>query len=119
MLTVAAGHELEFLHPLPVRRLWASARQRLRRSKPSGLPPSPKSLLRRWRLSRAALVAPSAVTCRNFRTGSDDRPVVTGGEAKSISVEETFARDLTDSRQVEEALLHHCDRLSARLTPRA
>ena len=42
-------------------------------------------------------------------------PVVPGGGAKSISVEQTYDIDLDDDRRLETALLRHCDRLSARL----
>ena len=115
VLTVAAGHELEFLHPLPVRRLWGvgeatfAALEALGIATVAEVAATPLATLE-GRLGRSL-----GRHLSELSHGRDDRPVVTGGEAKSISVEETFARDLTDSRQVEEALLHHCDRLSARL----
>lgn len=115
VLIVPAGYELDFLHPLPVRRLWGvgeatfAALEALGIATVADLAATPLTALES-RLGRSL-----GGHLSELSHGRDDRPVVTGGEAKSISVEETFVRDLTDSRQVEEALFQQCDRLSARL----
>jgi DNA polymerase-4 len=55
--------------------------------------------LRLWRLAQAR----------------DDRPVVVDREAKSISSETTFDRDISDKAELTRILLLHCDRVAARL----
>jgi DNA polymerase-4 len=115
LFIVTAGTELSFLHPLPVRRLWGvgeatfASLEGLGVSTVGDLAAVPSATLEHrlggslgkhlWELSH----------------GRDDRPVVPGGGAKSISVEQTYASDLTTSAEVEDALLRHCDRLTARL----
>ncbi len=47
--------------------------------------------------------------------GIDHRPVVPDVEAKSISVEETYDRDLEGQETIEAALLAHAQRLGGRL----
>lgn len=47
--------------------------------------------------------------------GIDPRPVISDVAAKSVSVEETFDRDLESREVVETALLAHAQRLSGRL----
>jgi DNA polymerase-4 len=47
--------------------------------------------------------------------GIDPRPVVPDSEAKSVSVEETYERDLVGKEVVETALLAHAQRLADRL----
>ncbi|MFF4161081.1 DNA polymerase IV [Streptomyces sp. NPDC001678] len=48
-------------------------------------------------------------------TGHDDRPVVAERDAKSVSVEDTFAEDLTDRTRVQLELARLADRCVARL----
>jgi len=115
LLIVVAGTELGFLRPLPVRRLWGVGEATF--AALEGLEVATVEDL--------AAVAPATLEHRlgrslgrhlwNLAHGRDDRPVVTGGEAKSVSVEQTYDRDLTDEGEMEVALLRHCDRLSARL----
>ena len=47
--------------------------------------------------------------------GRDDRAVVSEREAKSISSETTFDRDISDKAELTRVLLVHCDRVAARL----
>jgi DNA polymerase-4 len=47
--------------------------------------------------------------------GIDDRPVVASREEKSISAEETFARDLVDPRGMERELVRLAERTARRL----
>jgi DNA polymerase IV len=47
--------------------------------------------------------------------GRDDRRVVVEREAKSISSETTFDRDIGDKPELTRILLVHCDRVAARL----
>jgi len=52
---------------------------------------------------------------RQLARGVDPRPVVSSGERKSVSIEDTFARDLTDASQILEVLYELAGRLAARL----
>jgi len=47
--------------------------------------------------------------------GHDPRPVIPDHDAKSISVSETYERDLTLSDEIETELIKLCDRLAFRL----
>jgi DNA polymerase-4 len=51
----------------------------------------------------------------DLASGIDHRPVVPDVEAKSISVEETYDRDLEGTEVMEMALLAHAQRLADRL----
>ncbi len=112
---VHAGDELGFLHPLPVRRLWGvgeathAALEGLGVATIGDLAALPEGLVAR-RLGRALGAHLSALA-----HGIDRRMVESGGEAKSISVENTFDRDLTSERAIDAALLDLCHRLDARL----
>jgi DNA polymerase-4 len=47
--------------------------------------------------------------------GVDHRPVKPDGEAKSVSVEQTFPVDLRDADLIEAELLRQCERVASRL----
>ncbi len=115
MLIVAAGSELDFLHPLPVKRLWGVGQATLAGIEALGvqtvgeLAAVPAATLER-RLGSAL-----GTHLHRLANGIDDREVSPGGDAKSVSVEETYDRDLEAVPAMEDALLALCDRLSARL----
>lgn len=50
-----------------------------------------------------------------FSRGRDDRRVTPGGEAKSISAETTFDRDIAHVRPLQQRLWPLCEKVSARL----
>ncbi|WP_448614971.1 DNA polymerase IV [Modestobacter sp. URMC 112] len=96
LTVVPAGSELAVLHPLPVRSL-------------GGVGPATAERLAQIKvatigdLHRLSLIDLTTLVGQAHGTGlyrlaraDDDRPVVTDREAKSVSAEETFARDLTD-----------------------
>jgi DNA polymerase IV len=96
LVVVPPGAELDVLHPLPVTRL-------------GGVGPATAERLRQVGVRTVADLAakslPDLVALAGRTHGSglyalaraeDDRPVVAEREAKSISQEETFERDLTD-----------------------
>jgi DNA polymerase-4 len=114
LVVVPPGGELEVLHPLPVTRL-------------GGVGPATAERLHQVGVKTVAdLAAKSlpdlvALAGRAHGTGlyalaraEDDRPVVAEREAKSISQEETFARDLTDLR----VLGRYVDSMAARVGSR-
>jgi DNA polymerase-4 len=96
LTVVPAGRELDVLHPLPVRSL-------------GGVGPATAERLAQVKvqtvgdLHRLSLVDLTSLVGQAHGSGlyrlaraDDDRPIVTDREAKSVSAEETFARDLTD-----------------------
>ncbi len=115
MLVIPAGTELDFLHPLPVAALWGvgdatrNAVAGLGVETVGDLAGLPVALLER-RLGAAA-----GRHLHDLAWARDPRAVETGGEAKSISVEETYAVDLTSPEQVDAELFAHCERLARRL----
>ncbi len=112
---VPAGAALEFLHPLPVRALWGvgeathAALERLGVHTVGDLAEVPPATLRKH-LGQAA-----GSHLHELAWGRDHRPVVPESAAKSISVEETYERDLRGREAVEGELLRQADRLAGRL----
>jgi DNA polymerase-4 len=114
LTVVPAGKELTVLHPLPVRSL-------------GGVGPATAERLAQIKvrtvgdLHRLSLVDLTTLVGQAHGAGlyrlaraDDDRPVVTDREAKSVSAEETFARDLTDPVR----LTAEVDALAARVGSR-
>ena len=114
LTVVPAGDELTVLHPLPVRSL-------------GGVGPATAERLAQVKvktvgdLHRLSLIDLTTLVGQAHGTGlyrlaraDDDRPVVTDREAKSVSAEETFARDLTDPARLTVEI----DALAARVGSR-
>jgi DNA polymerase-4 len=112
---IPVGAQLEFLHALPIGSLW-------------GVGPATLAGLARLGLETvgdlAELPDQTAITALgpaqgrlllDLARGIDLRPVVPDGETKSISVEETYERDLEGRETIESALLAHSQRLAGRL----
>ena len=115
LLQIDAGSELDFLHPMPVRRLWGvgeathATLESLGVATIGDLASLPEGILvKRLGSSLAAHLSLLAA-------GKDPREVTPGGDAKSISVEQTYDRDLESGDEVERSLLWLCSRLAARL----
>ncbi len=115
LMHIAAGTELQFLHPLPVRRLW-------------GVGEATFAALEGIGVATIGELAAVPLTTLEHRLGSslgrhlhglaaglDDRPVSPDGEAKSISVEQTFEHDLSDREIIESELLQQCEHVGSRL----
>ncbi len=115
VLVVSPGGELDFLHPLPLRALW-------------GVGPVTLAKLDRLGVDSigdlAALPLPAVISAvgqasgrhlHALANGIDDRPVVADGEAKSVSHEETFPRDLLDRELVDRELIRLGDAVARRL----
>lgn len=111
---VPPGHEAAFLAPLPVAELW-------------GVGPKTAAKLAELGLTTIGAVArwPQADLARRFgkhghelalrARGSDDRPVETEHEAKSVSQETTFARDINSAEALKHTLRKHCEQVGWRL----
>jgi DNA polymerase IV len=115
LTVVPPGQELAVLHPLPVRSL-------------GGVGPATAERLARIKvttvgdLHRLSLVDLTSLVGQAHGAGlyrlaraDDDRPVVTDREAKSVSAEETFARDLTDPVRLTAEIDALAVRVGARL----
>ncbi len=115
MLAIPAGTELEFLHPLPVGALWGVGEATQRAVAALGvatvgdLARLPVASLER-RLGNAV-----GRHLHDLAWNRDPRAVETGGGAKSISVEETYATDLASADEIDAELFAHCERLGRRL----
>jgi len=112
---VPAGGELAFLHPLPVRALWGVGEATYARLEQLGvrtvgdLAALPREVLER-RVGEAM-----GAHLSDLAQARDDRPVIAGGPAKSISVEETYPADISGRPSLERELLGLADRLASRL----
>lgn len=115
LTVVAPGRELEVLHPLPVRAL-------------GGVGPATAERLAQIKVStvgdlhRLTLVDLTTLLGQAHGTGlyrlaraDDDRPVVADREAKSVSAEQTYARDLTDPVRLAAEIEHLAGRVGTRL----
>jgi len=115
LLVVVPGTELEFLHPLPVERLWGvgpATRKRL-----AGLGVTTVGDL-------AALPEPALVSAVGGAHGRhlyalawnrDERPVEPSRVVKSIGHEETFPTDITDVATLEHVVVRLADSVASRL----
>ncbi len=115
LLVVAAGTELDFLHPMPVRRLWGVGEatrvslEALGVKTIGDLAGVPETLL-------VKRLGPSlAHHLSRLASAVDPRSVESGSQTKSVSVEETYNDDLESDLEIENNLLRLCDRLASRL----
>ena len=112
---VEAGAELDFLHPLPVTALFgvgpATSRRLLRLGVETigDLASLPEAAV------TAALGAASGRQLHRLANGIDDRPVVVNRLPRSISHEETFARDLHIHGELEAEATRLADAVARRL----
>lgn len=115
MLVVEPGHELGFLHPLPVERLW-------------GVGPATLSRLTRMGVATvgdlAAVPLDALVAAVGRSQGAhlhalahnvDDRGVVPVRKAKSVGNEETFPVDVYEVRELRREVVRLADRVASRL----
>ncbi len=115
MLVVEPGRELEFLHPLPVTRLW-------------GVGPATRKKLDRFRVRTVGDLAelPESTLVRELGESAgahlhalawnrDERGVEPDRAMKSIGHEETFASDRTDMDGLERDVSRMADAVATRL----
>ena len=102
LLVVEPGHELEFLHPLPVERLWGvgpATRRRL--APPRRADRSAISRRSRWTRWSPTVGRAHGEHLHALAWNRDDRAVEPDRQVKSIGHEETFPTDLTDRAELE------------------
>ena len=96
VVEVVVGRELEFLHPLPVERLWGVGPVTLERLRRLGV----RTVAELASIDESAVIASlgkaNGTHLLNLARGIDDRPVEVNRELKSVGHEETFAHDLHD-----------------------
>jgi DNA polymerase IV len=115
LLHVPLADQESFLLPLPVESLWGvgpatlAGLQRLGIATVGDLLEVPPSALGR------TLGPSQGAHLHDLARGIDNRPVETESLSKSISVEETYAADLTERALVDSAIMSQSHQLSARL----
>jgi DNA polymerase IV len=112
---VEGGRETEYLHPLPVRRLWGvgpATHERLSRlgvvtiGDLAGVSP----------VALRGAIGPSAATrLVDLANGVDERRVESDRQVKSVSHEETYAFDLHERDELRTQLARLSDGVAARL----
>ena len=115
ILLIKLSEQAEYLAALPASRMWGvgpatqAALQRLGVETIGDIAALPPEIL-------TTAVGPSLGThLSELARGEDPRAVVPDSQAKSVSVERTYDRDLMGREVVTTALLEHSNRLSGRL----
>jgi DNA polymerase-4 len=115
VVEVVPGRELEFLHPLPVTRLWGVGPVTFARLERVGIR-TVGDLAELDERTLAGVLGPSqAAHLHALAWGRDERPVETDREVKSIGHEETYPRDLVEHTELERELVRLADAVAARL----
>jgi len=115
VVEVRPGEELDFLHPMPVRRLWGVGPKthekldRLGVRTIGDLAAMPEPTL------VAALGAASGHHLRQLAQGDDVRPVEVERDPKSIGHEETYPHDLHDLADLDREVVRLSDAVATRL----
>ncbi len=115
VVEVVPGHVLDFLHPLPVSRLWGVGPVTFARLERLGVRTVGDLAELDERTLSSALGASQAAHLHALAWARDDRPVETDREAKSIGHEETYPRDLVEPAEHERELVRLSDAVAARL----
>jgi DNA polymerase-4 len=113
-LVLEVEHVQAFLAPLPVSRLWGVGAKGQRRLKQLGI----DTIGQLAALPSERLAGPFGSFGRQLwelAQGRDDRPVVADREARSISTETTFARDIGDRTLLRGWLFELVEQLGQRL----
>jgi DNA polymerase-4 len=112
---VEPGRILEFLHPLPVSRLWGVGKVSQRKLSELGLTTIGHVARYPQRLLEARLGRSHGAHLAALSRGEDLRRVEVGHETISIGHEETFDRDVGSVMELEPRLLSQADRVATRL----
>lgn len=114
LIVVPPGEEARFLSPLPVQLLWGIGPKARERLEAFGVR-TIGDLARRDREWLQAEFGKSGIELAARARGEDDRPVEEGRDARSMSNETTFARDIADGAVLRRTLLDLSESVGARL----
>lgn len=112
---VEPGRELEFLHPLPVRRLWGVGPKTLEKLERVGVHTIGDLAALDDHTVLTALGAASGRHLMALSMAIDDREVEPERDAKSIGHEETFEFDLYDHAVLRSEMVRLADAVASRL----
>ena len=114
LLVVKSGHELQFLHPLPVEAMWGVGQSTHAALEQFGVETIGDLAALPLGALAARLGHSVGVHLHELSHGRDPRPVQPDSETKSVSVEETYEADLVGSDRLEVELLRHSQRVAGR-----
>jgi len=111
---VPPGQEAAFIAPLPIRELWGVGPRTAERLAQMNVH-TIGDLARMSDAELLRLFGKNGLDLAGHARGIDDRPIETEQEAKSISKELTFTRDVSDGEILRRALSKMCDGVGFRL----
>lgn len=112
---IAPGEELDFLEPLPVRKLWGVGPSTGARLASLGIETVGELRAMPERRLVESLGAAHGRHLYALAHARDDRPVEPGRDTKSISHEETFAHDISGRDELDVELVRQSDAVALRL----
>lgn len=118
LVVVEPGREAEFLHDLPVERLWGVGSKTAPRFHALGLRTLGDVARAPIALLESQFGAAHAAHFHSLARGEDDRPVVPDRERKSVGRETTFEEDVADRDTLRRTLLELTDEVAMRLRRR-
>ena len=114
LVIVEAGHETEFLAPLPIERLWGVGKATAKDLAALGV----ATIGQLQQLSRATLVArlgDHGAGLHDLAFGRDERAVEPWTPPKSMGAETTFERDTSDRARLDTTLRAQAERVAREL----
>jgi DNA polymerase-4 len=114
VLVIEPGNEAEFLAPMAVGELWGVGKATVPRLEMMGIK-TIGDLQRANPINLTRVFGNQAEQVIERARGIDRSPVEVDREAKSISEERTFARDISDREELRKVLLNLSDAVAARL----
>lgn len=114
LVVVEAGHEQEFLAPLPIRRLWGVGPKTEEALHRLGILLI-GDIVRRQRTELVRRLGENGEHLWQLAHGADDRPVAPEEGFKSIGHETTFEHDTADRELLHDMLLELTEKMTQRL----
>ena len=114
VLLIPADRTLEFLHPLPVGKLWGVGRKTNEVLHNMAIRTIGELAVTPYPVLRTRLGEALAGHLLNLANGIDPRPVTPGRDAKSISNEHTYEYDVRDLTELKKTLLMQAEKVGQR-----
>jgi DNA polymerase-4 len=114
LIVVPNGQESDFLAPLPVEMLWGVGPKTGERLQSEGII-TIGDLAKQSEEWLINTFGEHGLYLASRSLGQDNRPVLEGREAKSMSSERTFSQDVSDRKQLETTLLRLSEQVGRRL----